>query len=1409
MDTVEITVEGYFNIIVSVLRSVAFLFQGDIIGGITACVALLYFLMMMFRSSIDDKQPSPFKELILIMFLGIMFVGGTSAKLTVQLTQQNNLSSYAEIQNVPWLIAFPYYVANRATNILKDDTKSNMLPVELASFDEVDPLQAITKLYYQSPPRTLLNGGNNSQGGYDLQRTINEYFENCVKVDNMLTGAPSTSSIMSARKAKLDSNFFSKFEVAYSGYETTIYLNRGGSDTGNQVTCPDAFSAINNELQSSAYNEWVQFNSDSGITNQSVKKALQLITGSITNGADAYDIQAGLFAARMVREGMIKSGFETEMDMMISQGQQQRMFSKLGERSMFENITKPVITLFELLIFFLTPIYTILLALGSKGLAHIGKYFMLIIFVSLWSYMNIFIDVFTYYIIDETIHVSNGFNPLSFDEMPITMSEVESAIATTAAASQSVPFLLMFLMFGGVHSLMGAMRGLTDVKANGNFGAPSITSPANNGSRDIGNQNITKNAQTGGENINVRGANSDFMQSQSAGVTLSTANNAVVSSANSQVKSASENYQTAMSDLSSKIAQLGNSKIDSEATQLTEQKVSGAIKDLSTSIHDNTSLGKSEADKLAAQVVGSLGARFADSGFKASLSEESTQALTKSYGSVEQYADTLRSTVTESLGLNQTHGESISWSDVEQASLQASINNVETTSAGLVEAETHQKAVAASIGQSANLSSSSSLNFADYQGLDNFNGADVLDAMLHDRNGEVNSEFEQFLLSNEGYGTIDFKAIKEQRVATDIGTKSANNDGYGTDAGVISRIYSDFVSSRFNAGDEGSIEERLEALRRGAENMSSQADQADASDIGAQARNYAQAIRLEEQQYEKFIDESDKANPTLDRDEIIKGVGEGVKDVDEKVKAELKPGTFGLNDEDSQVKLKSLDTDVKGEVDKALEGGEEFRHEVAKEFVNPTSGLASAGAEFFSDMFSDSLKDFQYGSAGERLYDFIKEHNRNEVEQAAANDTTPDLLDTRMFDKLDDVVERFGSEGSVEGVRVGDLMESYMALDAINQNIDGVSQHMDADTLDRYGKLYSKLDSVFNPADMEGKSKTERAFTLKSPEDYETLKAVSGLVANGQMEASSGIFAMQQLVGSTTGYDNSAFSQLLGASATDDLKIRSGDAFEYSMFAKNANGANDLINNAAGLKEALNSNGVTSKDDLLTRMQSDISDSKNPLHNTLSYPDRNKEALRVGDAVFDAANYAYSQREHRSDFMAGAETEGLSENSVGENRQQGYQQLLNEYVRMMDGKGGYGANMEANEGELSKEKLLKDNLSELQQISSLYGGNVMDRYTAGADGLRVFDSGFNSPAKPTAPSDVEFTHNPDTGAKEIDTNMMIDGKLMLTTGTYEPAGRRMLEGDDIGQLFYDKETKGYMATEYGKMKFYHEDPNKM
>ena len=146
MDTVEITVDGYFEVLVAVLQSIAFVFEGQVIPKITGALALVYFLILIFRNTIDKREPNPFGEIVLICFLGIMFVGGTSAKLEVRLTQVDNgaVQRFDVVQGVPFIVAFPYYVANRATDLLKQETKDNFVDyISKMSSDNVNLGQSI------------------------------------------------------------------------------------------------------------------------------------------------------------------------------------------------------------------------------------------------------------------------------------------------------------------------------------------------------------------------------------------------------------------------------------------------------------------------------------------------------------------------------------------------------------------------------------------------------------------------------------------------------------------------------------------------------------------------------------------------------------------------------------------------------------------------------------------------------------------------------------------------------------------------------------------------------------------------------------------------------------------------------------------------------------------------------------------------------------------------------------------------------------------------------------------------------------------------------------------------------------------------------------------------------------------
>lgn len=1537
MDTVEISVEGYFDIIVSVLRSVAFVFQGSVIAGITASLAIMYFLVLMFRSAIDSKQPNPFAELILICFLGIIFVGGSSAKLTVRLVQADNLSSYAEVPGVPMLIAMPYYFANKATNLLKEETKSNFLPIELASFDEINPLQAITKLYYQNPPRTVLNGGSNSQGGYDLQKTVNNYFRQCVRVDYELNGAPPTANVTVGRKSLLDQNLFDNYQVDYNGISTDVHLTRGGPERGIKLPCPNAFALIKNELVGTAGSQWVEFNSDSGLSQNSIAKGMQLISGSLQNGSDAYDLQIGLFTARLVREGLVKSGFETEMDLMIFQGQQQRLFQKLGERSMFENITKPVITMFELLIFFLTPIYTILLALGSKGLSHIAKYFMLIIFVSLWSYMNIFIDVFTYYIVEETVNASGGFSPFSFDDIPITMSEVESAVATAASASQSVPFLLMFLMYGGVHSLMGAMRGLTDVKANGQMGAPSITSPMSNGSRDVGNLNSTKNITDGNTALSVRNANSDNFTPLSAGITTQTVGSMAVQSAQQRVEQASEAYSQSFSQLNTLLNSKTNGEMNSEGEMISANITQSDVETLSTGLQRTLGVSASDADTMALGIAAKIGTVGKDAigGISADLRESNKKEVAESYAENKTAVDQLVAQFAATTGYSDVSASQLNYSESDQKAVQDQLSRVQQSAAQLSEAKSNSETISNTVAQSGNISSSASLNLAPYTNLENFNGHNVLEPMKIRENLDKygnpvdNKEFMQYLTAT--YKTTDFAEIKDQKVAFDQNIMSMmNTDGKGTDAGVMGSIMSGFHASIMKPNGVSSneqIEERLEALRIGAEAIAAQGSE----DLGNQANMFASVIRTQEAQFEDLKGNQGKADSTINRNDII--ADNTNKDVVEaKVGQEFEPSTSGVKNPTDQATIAGLQGEAGG-VQALVSENEETQERIRRdgeelyEKADATTGATAALMDFARQVFGDGVQDFEYGSAQVKMQDFVKNHNSEELENAIKEGRAPEFIDSTMYEALDQTIERITSgDTDFTDAKGGDLVKSYMAIDSITANKDAmIGKGVSADYINRLEGVKKKMDDIFNPNAEANKSDKESNFAFKDNDTYELFKGISSQVAGNKMEVSSGLAMFSQATDKDAFEGGSFWDKVTGDNA---MLISEASRFNGS----NANSAYDIRENSQAVKEHLNGKGINSFDERLDQYTNSAPNSGNSVFGMVDYVDRNEQSLLAGNMAVGAANLAYSQG-----MIAGEDSVNLGTESAGANDailrgQSGYERTLSAYQAALDNKEGDLANWQSGNGDDNRNKMYENNNQALQDVVNAYQGkdadNIRENLRAESESLIIYGgsvsesslkfspdnmasggfvnnietarggasfigeydsgngtqgvykdnnsdvlfyqekgtvdaegnrSGFSSiseakggdirrasdiqsnekftsvqdldrperlanmsdaiyqqngvdigETKRSSGEDIQMEENKSTGFNEISDSMIgNDGKLMLTTGNFSDAGRRIVDNEDIGQLFEDKGTNQFMSVEYGKMRYYNENPNNL
>ena len=1100
----EISVVGYHDIVVSVVKSIAMITQDGLISWVAAGVLLIYFPILIFRSGLDDKQPNPLKELVLTLFLFILFVAPTAPKVDLKLTSQYNISDFEIVNDVPFIVAFPYYVANTISYSLKRGSALSFAPITQNSLDEVDPLQAILKIYGQEPSPSLIYGGQSSDGGFNLRKTMNNYIKECLELDHDLDGTEPTSSVSELRKSPLSLSLIDSIKVNYNGIGTTVFLTKNGSEFGEYLSCPDAHNKIRVtllDMQSAI----VEYNAKQGISQTSVASAMQIITGSLTTGVSAYELQVSLFAAKLIREGLSKSAFETELDLAVFQAQKERMFAKVAERSMFESISLPVLTLLECLIFFLTPLYIILLGLGSKGLAHTAKYLMLMVFVSFWGYIDIFVDAYTYETIENSLKKSEGFDPFSFDGIPLAMSEVEAAIATAAAATQAIPFFLMFLMYGGVHSLMGAMRGLTDVKGSGKMGAPEITGAQNNGSRNIGNASLTQSVNEGNQSISIKSASNDLMTNVGVGDVATSAAGVAVSSANSLQTAATQSYNEQISNLRNLITGSGNNESASDGETFSTGVTKENLDSFSSGLQSTLSISKEEADALAVKVgadVGISGSAGIKASLGAAISESNNESLKTAYGTNEAETDQLAENFKQSVQANQQNSNVNTYSETEQKQIADAVQRVDQSGANFQEAKQRAATAVAQTQDANTLTASNNLNFASLAGNENIEGSgeEIFNAMR----SIAPEQFDKTLM--EKYNTTDYDTLRSN-IAADKGVMNKNGSTSGSDGGFLNTLVTDLVQNDYTTDENGqrraeTAEEKAnefqmlgtafgmigESLPSGAGNQFRQAS--------SELFESANMITENTEMAEKIKSEVDTSIASSQKD--IDTVKKETAGSETKANSTITPISEGITQEQQKQadELKGQGGKVASDVEKAKLESQDKKDARQREIDSfSTSGVASTVGDMFKSVFSSAKPEYSFSNLQDAGRDYAQNYNQQELESGRGQ-----FVDPRMFDSLSKVEGAFTDGDGFDDLDKSTVVQAYSAAKFVTKNASEMydGEEAQAAAVERAGSLINGIEQMLSPTN---KANNDAAFSNEN--DFEAFKMLTDKVADGTIDATS------------------------------------------------------------------------------------------------------------------------------------------------------------------------------------------------------------------------------------------------------------------------------------------------------------------
>ncbi len=542
----EIRVLGDFDFALNIIQGVTRLYVSGspFVTYAPAIMISLFLLWATLKWALDqDRTPYPAKEFVFGLVFWLIFGGGElSPKFQVELVSERE-NRFQVIDEVPFLVAVPSWLASNFFGGAREELESSFSPIYYSLGDRTpDPLSALVKMYEHT---------NNAYISPDLNESIKTYMVECYHRQLLLDGTPISSLPKDVNNTPIYSGLWDSVKVDYNFITTTYFdeLNPSGVITD----CITAWSNINTIISNvgSDFNiKLVNYEASKGVTPPAIALAAEMIFTNSTTGTapNPYSVMTGLFLSSAMRDGIAIDGTNLWADKMVFEAHRKRVFEKAGERNIFLMVMIPVITAIETFSFFIAPIMMLLSVMGGAGLKFMGKYLFLVLFVNLWGFVKIFTDLFTALSVEKAFATASIVDPFAFGAYPETFAEIEGLLATSANLTTSIPMLVMFLLYGGIHSVMGVMRGLTQGSVDGENMAPKLSSTMSGGHMSMGDRSASNvfgsNAWAQSQSNSTDHGLGDWSINSSVGNARSTSDQIV----SSQSRNNAETYITSLSD---------------------------------------------------------------------------------------------------------------------------------------------------------------------------------------------------------------------------------------------------------------------------------------------------------------------------------------------------------------------------------------------------------------------------------------------------------------------------------------------------------------------------------------------------------------------------------------------------------------------------------------------------------------------------------------------------------------------------------------------------------------------------------------------------------------------------------------------------------------------------------------------
>ena len=316
----------------------------------------------------------------------------------------------------------------------------------------------------------------------DVQRTISRYLRDCVLYAIAVEDSPLS---LTWERLRTSPNLLDDIRVEAVSWWTVTYLDATEPD-GTPQTCQAAYAAVRAQLAAGGgfRTEWFEYlGAKLGVDNaqSEVQGAMDHLFGAVGSAQD-FMLNALLAKELELADLDYQAAVGNSAGVIMrTQAIEQRRVQWATEKTLFEEMARPLMGYIEGFFYAVSPIMAFIFVLGQFGVMLFGRYLLLAAWIQLWmpimAVNNLYINHSAELALEEL--TDGGVNLLSMTGMDSVWTEAASWIAVGGMMAAATPLLALMLLSGSYF----AMTQLTNRMAGRDFTneklmAPDLMQPA-------------------------------------------------------------------------------------------------------------------------------------------------------------------------------------------------------------------------------------------------------------------------------------------------------------------------------------------------------------------------------------------------------------------------------------------------------------------------------------------------------------------------------------------------------------------------------------------------------------------------------------------------------------------------------------------------------------------------------------------------------------------------------------------------------------------------------------------------------------------------------------------------------------------------------------------------------------------